>query len=147
VSHVGLCLLALTLSLFQSFTKEIQNAFLGNDPKVLRSLLAAGTFIPISLPSPIGFSDQVSDQQAYFLFQKIFASHPTSGFYPGGEVLRSLDRGAFIYKARWEFLTSNGGSEPFQVMFYVRGRPSGRGWKGFWKITEIRATRIRPESP
>jgi hypothetical protein len=141
VSHVGLCLLSLALSLFNAFTKEIQNAFLGNDPKVLRSLFADGSFIPISLPSPIGFSDQVSEEQAYFLFRRIFAAYPTSAFYPESDILRSLDRGAFIYKARWEFLISDR-SLAFQILFYVRSRPPGPGRKGFWKIAEIRATQI-----
>jgi hypothetical protein len=142
VSHVGLSLLVLTLSLLHSFTKEIQNAFLGNDPKVLRSLFAEGSFVQISLPSPIGFSDQVSDQQAYFLFAQIFANYKTSGFYPEGDVLRSLDRRAFIYKARWEFLTSNRTPAAFWILFYVRGRPVAAKGRGFWKITQIRADRI-----
>jgi hypothetical protein len=142
VSHIGLSLFFLTLSLFHSFTKEIQSAFLGNDPKILRTLFAGESFLQISLPSPIGFSDELSDEQAYFLFARIFADHKTSGFYPEGDVLQSLDRGAFIYKARWEFLTMNRAPGAFHILFYVRARPSARGRKGFWKITEIRAERI-----
>jgi len=142
VTHVGLSLLALAFSLLNAFTREIQNAFLGNDPRILRSLLAPDSYVQISLPPPIGFSDQVSDEQAFLLFAEIFSTARTSGFYPEGDVLRTLNRGAFIFKARWEFLTTNRIPGAFRILFYVQVRPSPRPGKALWKITQIRADRI-----
>ncbi|MBM3310002.1 MAG: hypothetical protein FJY80_00675 [Candidatus Aminicenantes bacterium] len=145
--HVGLSLFAFLLSLFNSFTKEIPGAFLGNDARALRAYFAPGSYIQISLPAPFNFSDQVSAEQAYLLFGRIFASAKTSGFYPEGDILPTVSRGSFIYKARWEFLTTGRSPGAFRILFYVRGRPASRPGRGLWRITEIRADRVGTGDP
>ena len=145
--HVGLSLFAFFLSLFNPFIAEIPNAFLVNDARALRAFFAPQSYIQISLPAPFYFSDQVSAEQAYLLFGRIFAAAKTSGFYPEGDILPTVSRGSFIYKARWEFLTTSRAPGAFRILFYVRGRPAYGSGKGVWRITEIRADRVGTESP
>jgi len=147
VSHVGLSLLALALSFFSSLSRDIQNAFLNNDPNGLRTLLEPGSYLQVSLPPPLGFSDLVSDEQAHLLFVRTFAEAKTTGFYPEGGIFRTLSRGRLIFRARWEFLTADGTPGAFRIFCQVKARPPSRAGKGFWKITGIRADPIRTGAP
>lgn len=139
MSQIGFVLLSLGLSLVSSVTTNIERAFLQSDPKVLRTLLAPGSFINLSFAEPIHFSDLLSDEQTDLWFRKFFGTYKTVGFYSEGPILRSLDQGSFIFKARWEIQTKNQPQTAFDVLFFVRGRPAGTGLKGFWSLLQIRA--------
>jgi hypothetical protein len=111
---------------------------------MLHSLFAPRSYINISLPEPISFSDQVSDQQAYFLFQKIFATYMTFEFYSENQPA-SIERKSAIIKARWSFRDKkNRNQYVFNIFFYLIKWPStGNGQSDeVWKITEIRAASI-----
>jgi len=139
VSQIGLVLLSLALSFVSAATTDIERAFLQNDPKILRSLIAPGSFVNLSFADPIRFSDLLSDQQTDLWFRKFFGTYKTVGFFPEGSILRSLDRGSFIFKARWEIQSKGQPQLAFNVLFFIRGKPSGPGLKGFWSILQIRA--------
>jgi hypothetical protein len=139
VSHIGLVLLALALSFVSPATTEIERAFLQNDPSILHSLIAPGSFVNLSFADPIRFSDLLSDEQTDLWFRKFFGTYKTVGFYPEGSILRSLDRGSFIFKARWEIQAKGQPQQAFDVLFFIRGKPSGAGLKRFWSILQIRA--------
>lgn len=138
----------LFLSLFPIFlpstTLNVERAFLQNDARNLRSLFPAQSFINISLPEPISFSDQVSNQQAYFLFQRIFSSYTTFEFYSENQPT-SLEGNSAIIKTRWSFRDKkNRDQYVFHVFFYLIKQPSNMKGKtsDTWKITEIRAATI-----
>jgi len=131
-----------------SITTDIEKAFLQNDPEILRTLIAPGSFINLYFAEPIVFSDLLSDEQAYLWFRRFFRSYKTLGFYPDPEgiLLRSLDRGSFIFKARWEIQTQDRPQLALDVLFYFRLRSQERNLKGSWSILQIRAEpQIRPE--
>jgi len=141
VFQVGLFLLTLVLSLSSSFTENIERSFLQNNPRLLFSLLAAEP-VQVSLPAPISFSDEISSEQAYFFFQKIFRTYTTFEFFPEQGVIRSFEGGSFIFKARWSFLNRNRNQYVFLIFFYVRARPGASGPKPLWEISEIRAEQL-----
>ena len=144
MGNLAILLLSLFPILLPSTTQNIERAFLQNDARNLRSLFPAQSFINISLPEPISFSDQVSNQQAYFLFQKIFSSYTTFEFYSENRPT-SIEGNSAIIRTRWSFRDKkNRNQYVFQVFFYLTKHPSNM--KGetsdTWKITEIRAATI-----
>jgi hypothetical protein len=111
---------------------------------MLRSLFPPKSHINISLPEPISFSDQVSSQQAYFLFQKIFSSYTTFEFYSENQPT-SIEGDSAIIKTRWSIRDKkNQNQYVFNVFFYLIKQPSNvkRKTSDDWKITEIRAATI-----
>lgn len=141
-------LVILILSLFPIFlpstTQNIERSFLQNDAKMLYSLFPPQSYINISLPEPISFSDQVSNQQAYFLFQKIFSSYITFEFYSENQPA-SIEGESAIIKTRWSFRDKkNRNQYVFNIFFYLAKLPSTpEGQRGEdWKIIEIRAATI-----
>jgi hypothetical protein len=142
VSQLSLCILSLVLSLISSVTKNIEKSFLQNNPQLLYSLLTPDHPINISLPEPISFSDEVSGEQAYFLFKQIFRTYATFEFYPEIGAPPSLARGHYIFKASWSFTGRNRNQFRLRIYFYVRGDPSPSSSGDFWKITEIKAERL-----
>jgi hypothetical protein len=111
---------------------------------MLHSLFPPQSHINISLPEPISFSDQVSNQQAYFLFQKIFSSYTTFEFYSENQPT-SIEEKSAIIKTRWSFRDKkNRNQYVFNIFFYLIKLPSkAKGKTGeAWKITEIRAAKI-----
>ena len=133
--------LVTTLSLlFTSTSQNIEQAFLQNSPKMLHSLFSKQSNINISLPQPISFSDQLSNQQAYFLFRRILSSYSTSGFFSDQQP-SSTSNNSFIIKARWSFKDRKNKLYVFLVFFYFINEPTETkdGIIKQWKISEIRA--------
>jgi hypothetical protein len=125
-------------------TQNIEKAFLQNNSKLLFGLLSAQNPINISLPEPIYFSDQLSNQQAFFVFKNIFSSYSTFEFYSEGKP-PSSNKEDYIYQARWSFRDKkNNDQYLFYIFFYLiretsrESNPSKAGWK----ITEIKAKKI-----
>lgn len=139
--QLGFGLVSLFLSLTAALPDQIERAFLRNDPYLLYSLLPRGEAIGISLPAPISFSDELSGEQAFFLFQKIFRTHTTFEFYPETGFLRSARRGRYIFKARWSFLDKTGNQSVLQIFFLIRPRSGVPKPSDFWEIAEIKAER------
>ncbi len=111
---------------------------------MLYSLLPPQSHINISLPEPISFSDQVSNQQAYFLFRKIFSSYITFEFYSENPPT-SIEGMSAIIKARWSFRDKkNQNQYVFNIFFYLIKQPSSTEGRSdeVWKVTEIRAAKI-----
>jgi len=139
VANLQVILLTALLSLLSPVTQEIEKAFLQNNPKILYSLFSLESSINISLPEPISFSDQVSSEQAYFLFRKIFSSFTTLEFYSEEEFPFSTENQSFIFKARWSFKDNkNNNQYPINIFFYLINEKL----KNSWKIIEIKAEKI-----
>ena len=142
-SFIVAALTVLSVSL-STTTQNIEKAFLQNNSKLLFELLSAQNPINISLPEPIYFSDQLSNQQAYFVFKDIFSSYSTFEFYSERKPLIS-DKKNYIFQARWSFRDKkNNDQYLFYVFFYLieetskKNKPSKSGWR----ITEIKAKKI-----
>ncbi len=153
VANLNVVLLSVLVSLLPTTTQNIEKAFLQNNPKILYSLLSAKSSINISLPEPISFSDQLSNQQAYFLFRKIFSAYTTFEFYSEKELPSDLENQNFIFKARWSFRDNkNNDQHVIHIFFYLikekNSDPSFRqslkneNSKITWKIIEIKAGKI-----
>jgi hypothetical protein len=125
--------------------QNIERAFLQNNSKILYSILSSRSSINISLPEPISFSNQVSNQQAYFLFQRIFSSYTTLEFYSETELSLLPDRQDFIFKARWSFENNkNKNQHVIHVFFFLMKEESGQNRNAGegWRILEIKAAKI-----
>lgn len=153
VNLASLLILTLLSSLLSTTTKNIENSFLENSPKKIFVLFSSASHLNISLPQPISFSDQLSNQQAYFLFQKIFFTYATFEFYSESSLPLYPEKDSYIFKARWSFRNKkNNNQYVFHIFFYLvneiyqksRASPDSP-WKKhqsvreIWKITEIRA--------
>lgn len=111
---------------------------------MLLALFSPKSHINVSLPSPISFADQVSNQQAHFLFKKIFSSYSTFEFYSERQKEASQLE-TTILKARWSFRDKkNNNQYVFNIFFYLnRLEVEDREQKkNVWKITEIKAEKI-----
>jgi hypothetical protein len=149
-------LIPLLFSLISTTTQDIEKAFLQNNPKILYSHLSSSSSVNISLPEPISFSDQLSNQQAYFLFKKIFSSYTTFEFFSESEIPSAVDEKNFIFKARWSFRDNkNDDQHVLHIFFFLVNEKELRdqtshsspnqkkgGLKNIWKIIEIRAEKI-----
>jgi hypothetical protein len=142
VTQLGFGLLSLFLSLNATVPDQIERAFLQNSPSLLYALLSPDQAVAVSLPAPISFSDQLSNEQAFFLFQKIFRTHTTFEFFPAPGGLRSARAGRYVFKARWSFLNKNGNQDVFQIFFLIQARPGAARITDFWKIAEIKAEKL-----
>jgi hypothetical protein len=143
VSQLSLCILSVFLSLVSSVAKNTEKSFLQNNPRLLLALFSSETPINISLPEPISFSDEVSGQQAYFLFKQIFQTYTTFEFFPEMSAPPSLEKGRFIFKASWSFYNKNLNQVRFRVYFHVRAEPGlSSKTDDLWKIAEIKAERL-----
>jgi len=144
MANLIVSLLTVLSLLLSTTSRNIEKAFLQNNPKMLYSLFASEIYINISLPEPISFSDQLSNQQAYFLFQKIFSSYSTFEFYSEEPPL-SPEVERFIFKASWSFKDKrNNNQYVFNIFFYLTNilEQKNGEFKNTWKITEIKAERI-----
>jgi hypothetical protein len=153
MANLSIVLLTTFISLLPATTQDIEKAFLQDNPKILYSLFSAQSSINISLPEPISFSDQLSNQQAYFLFRKIFSSFTTLEFYSEKEIPAELENQNFIFKARWSFRDNkNNDQYVIRLFFYLIKekndvsrlglRPKNENLKDSWKIIEIKAEKI-----
>ncbi|MFO7980012.1 MAG: hypothetical protein R6V00_04150 [Candidatus Aminicenantes bacterium] len=124
-------------------SNNIQRAFLQNNPHSLYSLFPNGYHVNFSFPEPISFSDQLTDQQAYFLFQKIFSDYLTFEFYSLSEA-RELQNRNYIYKARWSFKDKNNNNQYVFHLFFllIESEKGTKNKPGKWNIIEIKAERI-----
>lgn len=141
-------------SFLSTTTKAIENSFLQNSPKILHTLFSQTSHVNISFPEPISFSDQLSNQQAYFLFQKIFSTYTTFEFYSESNIPSFIEKDSYIFKARWSFRNKkNNDLFVFHIFFYlkkaefpkIRALPNQAktdSLKEIWKITEIRAEKF-----
>ena len=137
---------ALTLFTFSlsTTTQNIERAFLQNNSKLLFQLFSAQNPINVSLPEPIYFSDQLSSEQAYFVFKNIFSAYATFEFYSERKP-PSSESDSYIYQARWSFRDKkNNDQYLFYVFFFLTEETSGdsRSAEILWKITEIKAKKI-----
>ena len=139
--QLGFGLVSLLLSLTAAVPDQIERAFLRNDPQLLYSLLPRGEAIAISFPAPISFSDELSGEQAFFLFQKIFRTYTTFEFYTETSLLRPARQGRYIFKARWSFLDKAGSQSVLQIFFLIRPRGGTPRSADYWEIAEIKAER------
>jgi len=124
-------------------SKKIERAFLQNNASQLYLLFPSGSHINLSFPEPISFSDQLTDQQAYFLFQKIFSNYPTFEFYSLSEE-RELQNDNTIFKSRWSFKDKNNNNQYVYHVFFLlkKSEKAGKKKPEQWKIIEIKAARI-----
>lgn len=137
---------ALTIFSFNPLTtaQNIEKAFLQNNSRLLYELFSTQNPINISLPEPIYFSDQLSNQQAYFIFKNIFSSYPTFEFYSDRQP-QSSENVNHIFQARWSFRDKkNHDQYLFYIFFYLIEETSRekKSSKTSWKITEIKAKKI-----
>jgi hypothetical protein len=157
VAQFGIFLLSLILPFLAIPTRTIEKSFLQNNPRIFYELLPADSRISISLPDPISFSDQVSAQQAFFLFQQIFSAYTTFEFYPEAESPYFIEEGGVILKARWSFKNNRTSDQHVLELFFYLARadlrPTGmeqtplRIRKTRWIIAEIRAAEIKVGEP
>lgn len=125
-------------------TQNIEKAFLQNNSKLLFELFSAQNPINVSLPDPIYFSDQLSNQQAYFVFKNIFSSYSTFEFYSERKP-QSQEYKNQIYQARWSFRDKkNNDQYLFYIFFYLIKETPGESETSItgWRITEIKAKKI-----
>lgn len=147
---VNFHLLALSVLLALPFpiAARVEKAFLQNSPRVLRELMTSEGTIPVSLPEPLSLADQLSPDQAYLVFGRIFSVFKTTEFTtdPQLSALPGLPGG--ILKARWSFRNERTGDQyPFRVYFFVvpERLPPSAGALGpriALKIVEIRAEKL-----
>lgn len=115
-----------------------------NNSKMLYSLLPENGHVTISLPEPIVFSDQISSQQAYFFFKKVFTLFTTFEFYSDRDA-PPTEKNSTIFKTRWSFRDKKGGNQyVFRVYFYLTKDPIplNKDVSSAWKISEIKAEKI-----
>ncbi len=144
MGNLVILLLSLFPILLPTTTQNIERAFLQNDVRMLYSLFPPQSHLNISLPEPISFSDQVSNQQAYFLFRKIFSSYATFEFYSENQPT-SVEEKSAILKTRWSFRDKkNQNQYVLHIFFYLIKLPSNEDGQPAetWKITEIRGAAI-----
>jgi hypothetical protein len=148
VFHFSIALFSGLLALLPPLTKDIQRAWLRNSAAELHDVFSRTAALNISLPEPVPFSDQVSHEQAYFLFERIFSTYKTFEFIPEAGLSTSPEGRGRILKARWSFRnTRNNTPYLFEVFFFLipdPGPPGSRHTPGAlpWRISEIKAERL-----
>ena len=123
----------------------IESAFLQNSPDILRGLMASEGTIPIFLPDPLSFADQVSPEQAFLLFKRIFSGFKTTEFTTDPRLSRFAGSPGGVLRARWSFRNARTGNHyPFRIFFLLAPEdnegPTERGVR--LKIIEIRAEKL-----
>jgi hypothetical protein len=129
-------------------TKLIEKAFLQNSPKILAEVLTQSGDIPVSLPDPLSLADQLSPDQAYLVFKRVFSVYKTTEFFTTPGLTTVPGRPGGILKARWSFEDQRTGRPyPVRVFFYLSPEAlhpgPGHGALGsVLKIVEIRAEKL-----
>lgn len=133
-------------SLLTAAAVDVESSFLQNRPDLLLKHLSPSARLSLTLPEPVGFSDQLSSQQSYFFFQDILARFLTQEFYPESGLPPALHASSLIFKARWAFLDRRTGEKhAFRLflLFRVEPPPPRRAARSNpWVITEIKAEKI-----
>ena len=146
--YFGIVLFSGLLAVLPPVTKDIQRAWLRNSASELLNIFSRTAALNVSLPEPVLFSDQVSHEQAYFLFERIFSTYKTFEFIPEAGLSMSPEGRSCILKARWSFRnTRNNSPYLFVVFFYLIPDPGPPGSRGTpstlpWRISEIKAERL-----
>lgn len=140
--------LTLLLALPLPVASRIETAFLQNSPAVLREVLATDGTIPVSLPEPVALADQLSPDQAFLVFSRIFAVFKTTEFTTDSRLSSLPGQPGGILKGRWSFRNERTGDQyPFRVYFFLAPEagppaPGGRAPGPSFRIVEIRAERL-----
>jgi hypothetical protein len=140
--------LTLLLSLPLPIASRVETAFLQNSPAVLREILTKQGTIPVSLPDPLSVADQLSPDQAFLVFGRIFTVFKTTEFTADPQLSALPGVTGGILKARWSFRNERTGDQyPVRIYFFVapvrRPPPSaGRAPAMAFEIVEIRAERL-----
>jgi hypothetical protein len=140
VANVVIRIVTILFLVFTSTVQDIEQAFLQNNSKILFSLFSSQNNISISLPQPISFSDQVSNQQAYFLFRRWLKDYTTFEFFSESQPSWS-SKASFIVKARWSFKDRKNNRYVYLIFFHFINEPTGTKKTDIrqWKLTEIKA--------
>lgn len=138
--------LTVLLSLPLPVASRVETAFLQNSPAVLRELLAAEGMIAVSFPEPLSLADQLSPDQAFLVFNRIFAVFKTTEFTTDPRLSSLPGRPGAILKARWSFRNERSGNQyPLRVYFFLvpgADGPAARAPGSSFRIVEIRAERL-----
>ncbi len=138
---VNVLSLSLLLSLPAPVTNPLERAFLQNSAAILAQILTAEGSIPVSLAEPLSLADQLSPEQAYLVFRRIFAVYKTTEFFVAPGLSAFPGRAGGILKARWSFRNQRtGNTYPMRVFFYLapEAGPGGR----VLRIIEVRAEKL-----
>lgn len=145
MAQVAASFVSLLLSFLTAAAVDVESSFLQNRPDLLLRHLSSRSRLSLTLPDPIGFSDQLSAQQSYFLFQDILSRYLTQEFFPESGLPADLNRNRPILKARWAFRDRRTGEQyAFRLFFLFRIEKSRarNGPLNPWKIAEIKAEKI-----
>ena len=127
---------------------RVETAFLQNSPQILRELMTSEGAIPVSLPEPLSLADQLSADQAFLVFKRIFSVYKTTEFIAEPRLSSVPGLPGGVLKARWSFRNQRTGNQyPLRVYFFVvpespppPGRSPGPGIA--LKIVEVRAEKL-----
>ncbi len=145
MAQIATAVVSLLLSLLTTAAVDLESSFLQNRPDLLLKHLSSRSRLSLTLPEPVGFSDQLSAEQAYFLFQDILGRFLTQEFFPESGLPRELQGDIMILKARWAFRDRRTNNQhAFRLFFFFRlEKPPPRTGRALpWKIVEIKAERI-----
>jgi hypothetical protein len=141
--------LSLLLSLPIPIAARVQTAFLQDSPALLYRLLATRGDIPVSLPEPLSLADQLSPDQTYLVFDRIFSVFKTTEFTTDPELSTLPGSPGMILKARWSFRNKRTGVQyPLRRLYFFvvpvvpPPSPSPGGPVLDFRIVEIRAEKL-----
>ncbi len=148
--QVGASLFSIVVSLVSITSQDIERAFLQNSARRLQALVGPDIRLTVYLPDPLSFSDQVSPEQAFFIFQRIFRRYVTREFLIEPGFYQAEPGGPLVVKARWSFAdAANNDRFVLRVFFLLdRDKPRPAAKPGLvragpaWKIIEIKAEKI-----
>jgi len=128
---------------------RVQAAFLQDSPALLREVLTADGAIPVSLPEPLSLADQLSREQTYLVFERIFSVFKTTEFTADPELSTLPGSPGMILKARWSFRNKRTGVQyPLRRLYFfivpVLPPPAATGRRPVldFRIVEIRAEKL-----
>ena len=135
---------------------DVERSFLENRPDLLLAHLSPASRLSLSLPEPVAFSDQISAEQSYSLFQDILARFLTQEYFLESPLPTWLGKDRLILKARWSFQDkSTDDRHAFRLFLLFKlekprlstgRRPAGGrvspARSNPWKIIEIKAEKV-----
>lgn len=145
MAQIAAAFFSLLFSLLTTASVDLESAFLQNRPELFLDHLSPDSRLSLTLPEPVGFSDQLSAEQSYFLFKDILDRFQTQEFYLEDGLPLKIARNLVILKARWAFRDLRRGEQhAFRlfVLLRIESSPSRSGRASPWKIMEIKAEKI-----
>lgn len=141
--------LSILLSLPIPIAARLQTAFLQDSPALLLELLTTDGDIPVSLPEPLSLADQLSPDQTFLVFDRIFSVFKTTEFTTDPELSSLAGSPGMILKARWSFRNKRTGVQyPLRRLYFFvvpvvppPSAPAGGPVLDF-RIVEIRAEKL-----